>query len=630
MLRGQMKSRHFVVAFLALVFGCLAVGIPLVLNVGQEFEFERAELVAGTRDTYTITRPIPLVASVGAVVAGGQLSAEVPRNKPMKSQRALQMLKRGLADLVIDRGVLRLGDEEGPRDSASAEHPSPTVTALIKGKFLGLKLVRSTVMVALPGGGSERFSKVNANFARIGRTAIRGTGEAIWRGQKIKFALRSDGNPTVKGLPFEIAFGGKLVAFKLSGAASSDKGLRIKGDSEIKIPDLRRLSRALGAHWPGHLNLHDVTVSGPMVWSGPVLSFPKAKVGFGKNEGNGVLSVNTASGKAVLSGTLAFDDFDLGACFGPVEISGGGYSTALVSKWVQRLAGAWSIPMARNVDADLRVSAKRVRVGPTSIGSAATAITLKSGKVSVNLAELAFEGGSGTGQLSIDFNGLVPQLALRGRVTTAPLEQLSKALVGVSYLRGSGTFTADLIAYGDTLKHMLANVSGTIDAEMPDGGTVSLDLMALKREQENEIARQPLSGRVLMERALRRPTRLDHASASFLLSGGRIRTNHARAQFAAHVAHMAGQFDTKLQQMEFKILVARRPKSATASHGVIKGPKTPRPAASAALGITGDLLVARGSWDAPHLQVSRHHAATFGQLDTLLRLSPRSLMRTRM
>lgn len=630
MLRGQTKSQHFVVAFLALVFGCLTVGIPLVLNVGQQFEFERADLVAGTRDTYTIARPIPLVSSLGAVVAGGQLSVEVPRKKPITSQRVRQMLKRGLADLVIDRGVFRLGEPSGLPAGEPTVHPSPSVTALVSGKFLGLKLVRSTVVITLPGGSRERFSNVQADFVRVGRTAMRGKGQAYWRGQRIKFALRSDGSATVNGMPFEAALGGQLFAFKLVGTALSQQGLRIKGDSEIKIPDLRRLSRALGGHWPGHLNLRNVSVTGPISWAGPVLAFPKAKVEFDKNEGNGVLSINTAGGKAVLSGTLAFDDFDLTTCFGPVEPARRGYSSALVSQWVQRLAGAWSLPIARYVDADLRVSAKKVRFGPTSIGSAATAIALKNGKVSVNLAELAFDGGSGTGQLSIDFNGLVPQLALRGRLKNAPLGQLSRSLLGTSYLRGNGTFTADLIAYGDTLKQMLANVSGTIDAEMPEGGTVSLDLMAFNQQRLAQEQRQPVGRQTLIEQAMRRPTQLDYVSASFLLSGGRIHTSQAQAQFDAHIAHMAGQFDIKLKQMEFKMLVAPRPKSAVAGPRVIKGLKLRRQPAAASLGITGDLLVARGPLSAPRLQLSRHHAATFGQLDTLLRLSPRSLLRTRM
>ena len=208
MLRGQSKSRHFVVAFFALAVGCLAVGIPLALHIGQELEFERADVIAGTRNSYTIARPVALIGTIGAVVAGGQLTVAVPRNKALSGPQVRQMLKRGLADLVINRGVLRMGEEISPSIDSQPVHPSPAVAALTSGMFRGLKLVRSTVVLTLPGGGRERFSKVSADFARVGRSASRGTGHAVWRGQKIKFALRSDGCPTAAGVPFVIAAGG--------------------------------------------------------------------------------------------------------------------------------------------------------------------------------------------------------------------------------------------------------------------------------------------------------------------------------------------------------------------------------------------------------------------------------------
>jgi hypothetical protein len=155
--------------------------------------------------------------------------------------------------------------------------------------------------------------------------------------------------------------------------------------------------------------------------------------------------------------------------------------------------------------------------------------------------------------------------------------------------------------------------------------------MALKKE--NTLLPQSTrlsSGRKLIGHALRGSTRLKSATASLLLSGGRIRTSDARAQFRGHIAQVAGVFDTKLRLMELKMLVAPAPEQIATSHAAKLGSKASQSVASTPGGVRGDLLVARGPWRAPQLELSRHHAQSVDQLETLLRLSPSSLLRTRM
>jgi len=509
------------------------------------------------------------------------------------------------------------------------------MAALMSGKFASLELLKSTAMVVLPNGVRERLSKVAAKFVRIGRTAMRGSGHGMWRGQKVKFSLKSNGTPDVPdaGLPFEIVVAGRIMSFSLKGEARSKgkNGLHLKGTGEIKTGDLRRLARALGAHWPGSLNLRDFSISGPFVWAGSALLVPKATVKFDDNEGAGALSINTDGKKALLSGTLAFDEFDLAAYFGADANAGAkGYSVNAITQWVRRLAGAWTMPMVHHADADLRVSAKLVRVGDIRIGPAATAITLKSGKVSVNLAELAFDGGTGTGQLSIDFNGLMPQLALRGRLTTAPVGQLSKALFGIQYLKGSGTITADLVAHGDTLKQMLGNISGTIDTEMPSGGLVGLDLSVFDIAAGTALIMTPQSqaGEVMQRALLGKVTRLKHVSASFLLTNGRVLAKDVSVSFADRVARFAGRFDAGTQRMEVRMLIKPAAASIMTAGGV-----QANATAAVSKPVRGCLLVVRGKWgrgkwEAAEIRVSGHQVQPT-ELDKLLRLSPETKFRKR-
>ena len=86
----------------------------------------------------------------------------------------------------------------------------------------------------------------------------------------------------------------------------------------------------------------------------------------------------------------------------------------------ERLTSSWSefdlaFPIIKNFDADLRISAPKIAVNGFGFGRGAAAITVRSGKMIADIAELELPAGARAGaQVAIDTNDLTPGYSLRG------------------------------------------------------------------------------------------------------------------------------------------------------------------------------------------------------------------------
>lgn len=611
MARSGQKPRRVRIALLALLISCFAVAAaaPFFFNiVDRELELEPAGLVAAGRDTFTIAAPLVLDRRLGTTISGGQLALQPPKGRKLSGHQARRLIDQGVADLVVHRADISIGDLSTVAAYVTDRPQVAIAAALEGGRFATLRVVGGSLAVSLPGGSIERLTRVDAQFIRVGRHALKGAGKGLWRGQKISFTLKTGavGAGDTHDLPFEFKVRGGLVAIDFAGRVGRDNGLRLSGSAEVASVDVRRLARALGAAWPDGLGLRDLSVSGPLNWSGHTLSFAKALVRLDGNSGAGALSINTAGAKALATGTIAFEKFDFAPYLPGTPAARAGLPTH-DGGWLSRLRGAWSMPAATLFDADLRVSMRDIRLGDQRIGRAASSLSLKNGALLANVAELAFEGGSGSGALEIDFNGLAPRVTLRGRLVNVPFGSLGATLFGVRGIDGRGTLTADLVANGATVRQMLTAVSGTLDVDMPKGGRLGLDLRAFDVHLKGvRQAGVPLSQS--FARAQKGATTISSLRASILLTGGRLSTRSFKAHYAGRAAHLTGRADFSSRLVDMRLLIVEQPAvDSTAAKPVIPDGRP----------LVGSLTRVTGDWRTPHVAASSH-LARWSELERLL------------
>lgn len=615
--KGQTR-RRWIVGSSAVLVAAFTAAAPFVLNVGtSEIEFEAAGVVAAARNTYTVADPIHLNSSIGITITGGQLGLAVPKGATVTGQKARELIEKGIADLQIYKGELSLGNPSASTAGhTTPAHPTPVLAALSQGHFATLRTSASTLSVTLPGGAVERLTNTNAHLTRIGRTGVLGSGNAVWRGQRISFSFKSDGttDPSSNSVPVSLKLQGKLLSLSFDGRIGNHRGLQLKGDTELASSNIRRLARALGASWPDGPGLHDIRVSGPVNWAGTALAFANAKIKLDDNVGAGALSVSTAGSKALVTGTVAFDRFDI-APYLLDNVPAAAAPAATDDGWLTRLKGVWSMPVARLVDADIRVSIKKTRFGDEALGDAAATVTLKNGELLTNLAELSFGEGTVSGQMELNFNGLVPRMTVRGKLANVPVGPLSTFLFGKRYLDGNVSATTDLVMYGGTMRQMISSASGTIDIDMPKGGRAAVDMYQLDQRPNRKQAASPPIEQVFL-RARGGSTALSRLKGSLLIAGGRVSTHDLQATYADRRAQLAGRADLTTRFVNLRVLMCRGPEeqtttsSTTAADTQTASTKTRH----------GNLMLVKGDWRAPRVSLSKHKGL-IPDLERLLDLS---------
>ena len=126
----------------------------------------------------------------------------------------------------------------------------------------------------------------------------------------------------------------------------------------------------------------------------------KAKITLDGNEASGTLALVVAGPRPLIDATLAFGSLDI------TPYVDGAKSQSFV---FDRQTNSWSVfdlsfPLMKHVDADLRVSAPKVAVKGYALGRGAATITMRSGKLQADIAELELPMGIASAQLTADVN----------------------------------------------------------------------------------------------------------------------------------------------------------------------------------------------------------------------------------
>jgi len=368
---------------------------------------------------------------------------------------------------------------QGDTDAAEDDLTSlfPLVQQLAALAFERITIRRGTLTIAMADGSVETLTEIEADVTQ-GKGQIEVQGSFTVRGQRLAFvATLGQSDPKVPlRWPLQANFKGSLIQGSFTGHVNLADGLQLTGETEMSTPSLRRIGRWFGLQVQTTDGFNAATIKADLTWARRVLAFDRARLTVDGSEANGRLVLNLAGERPLVDASLDFSQLDLTPHVEAARLQLFGFD----------LPGTtWSsfdisLPMIRSLDADLRISARKVALKGYTLGQGAATITANAGKLQADITELELGSGTLSAQITATMSELVPRYALRAKIENIDTGPASTLLVGSAALSGRATVTADLASTGYSLHEIIRRLYGKAALVMPEGGRVALDAKVLR------------------------------------------------------------------------------------------------------------------------------------------------------
>ena len=547
MRRKNVISRFATLALATLACLLLAVLAPMLsIQRATDEPFSGYTVMASPRDMHVITTPIrlsdapDLTLNRGTLYADGNATAGTP-----------------ISRFVLDGPVFYL-NASGLRTGASSFEASlagpsiDTVAPLLVDQltamgFDTLTLRRGTLYVTAADGSWETISDIQAELTGRRKGQVSGRGSFTIRGQRLAFdATLAPGaekrNPP--RWPMKLTLKGDLLEASFDGHLDVAESLQLSGQAELSTPSVRRGVRWFGVPVPSSEGLNAASVKGQINWSRHTLAFEDAKVTLDGNEASGALVLHVGGDRPLIDGALAFNALDLT----PYVEAARSQSFLFDRQTASWSAFDLSFPVIRHFDADLRISAPKVAIKGYGLGSGAATITVRSGKLLADIAELELYSGKVGVQVTVNTNELVPRYTLRGKVESFEAGPAGTALFGATVLTGRSTLSLDLTAAGQTPAEIVRGLSGKVALTMTEGGRVGVDIRALR-------AAAKADGQAGWGLLAKGQTGLEQIEARALVRDGVLITETVQARSGALGVTASGRVDLAERTLDLHLSV---------------------------------------------------------------------------
>jgi AsmA protein len=509
MRRRNLISRLSTLFVATLVCLLLAVVGPMLLNRRASDEpFAGYMVMASPRDLAVFASPVRLSQAPDLTLTRGALYADGNATTGLPISR-----------FVLDGAVFYLNASGLRTATASFTGTSggapfavgPLIEQFTAMGFDALTLRRGTLHITSVDGALESIHDIEAELSGWRKGQLTAKGSFAVRGQRVSFdatvALPGEKRAPVRW-PLKAAVKGEGLEAAFEGHLNVSEDLQLAGQTEIAATSLRRTLRAFGVPVPAAEGLNASAIKGQMTWARRVVAVEKAKVTVDGNEATGNVALNLAGERPLFDGTLAFSALDLTPYFEAVRAR---------SFLFDRQTASWSafdltFPIIKHIDADLRISAPKIALKGYGFGRGAATISMRSGKLLADIAELELHSGTASAQITANTDDLVPHYALRGKIENFEAGHAGAALLGAAILNGRSTLSLDVSSAGQTPAEVLRGLSGKATLTMADGARVAMDLKALGAAK---------AGKAPAWAALAKgQTSLEHVEARTFIRGG--------------------------------------------------------------------------------------------------------------
>ena len=482
MRRSKLISRLTTLLVATIICLLLAVVAPMLLNRHTSDEpFAGYRVMASPRDLYVVTSPIRLSGAPDLMLNRGALYAD--GNATTGSPISLFVLDGAV--FYLNASGLRANASGFDGVLAEAAGLTPLVEQFTGMSFDALTLRRGTVYITATDGSLETISDIETELSGWRKGQLTARGSFTVRGQRVALdatlALPTD--KRAPRWPLKASLKSDLLEASFDGNLDASEDLQVSGQTEISTRSLRRCVRSFGVPVPAADGLNASTIKGQLTWARRILAVENAKVSVDGNEATGNLALNLTGDRPLFDGTLAFSALDLTPYFDAVRAR---------SFVFDRQTASWStfdlsFPIIKHIDADLRLSAPKVVLKGYGFGRGAATISMRSGKLLADIAELELHSGTASAQITANADELVPHYSLRGKVENFEAAYAGAALLGSSLLNGRSTLSLDLASAGSTPAEVLRGLSGKVAMIMAEGGKLAMDLKALRPAKGGKI-----------------------------------------------------------------------------------------------------------------------------------------------
>ena len=487
---------------------CLAVLIPMVARKhGATDPMLETTTYAAEIDLTAGGTPITLSMSPRLVMNRGWLTSD-PRSESKDAPRLSLQNPEFALDLTavaeIPGDPTRVDPAKG--DPAKVDPTSDAIASLYdKLAVLGFDqlVIRNGTLRVIYAGGVETVTAIDAELGGRRKGLMASKGTFSLRGQRMTFDAVT-GVPVEVGakangqkfktvavkLPLQATVSGSLFEARFDGRMESATASALKGQIDATVPNLRDVAQWLGISLQSGAFAEPLVLKSQFAWAAGQILLDKAAITLNGQPANGSLALGFNDNRPSIDATLAFQSFDLTPLVAAAMPTGQSVD-ALAQQW-QSLDARW--PIARQLDADFRLSATKIGFAGNTLGRGAATVSMKSGRLNVDIAELMVKGSPVNAQIAVNMANPVPAYHVRGRLDAADLAPIAATVFGRDVLSGKAIATIDMIGHGAALGDLMGTAEGRVSLRSSEQLSIPGDLRSVRAQAQIQGRDNPATG----------------------------------------------------------------------------------------------------------------------------------------
>ena len=287
-----------------------------------------------------------------------------------------------------------------------------------------------------------------------------------------------------------------LLKFKFKGNAANAEPMKLDGDIDLSVNNIRSLAAWLGEplNVPG-TGLGPLSIKGKLAATnssqGLRVSFNGAELSLDAIRAKGDVSADLTGRVPYVKAQLATNKLDLNPYLpsptattttSAPRVPGNAASTNAADAAEQ----GWSTePLdfsgLRAANADLALQVEGLQVRDMNTGKSALNVALKDGRLAADLTELALYAGQGKGRVTLDGASAVPAIGLSFNLSGVQAEPLLKDAIGLDRLRGKAGGDIQINGAGRSQRELVSALAGKGQFKFEDGAIKGVNLASLVR-----------------------------------------------------------------------------------------------------------------------------------------------------
>jgi hypothetical protein len=479
----------------------LFISIVIFSNPSSAYKSDSA-----TNGFYTLTSPLVISATPKITITEGRLrffDGNLKKNKadllgglPFNWTDLFLAKKLSHIELIDAKILIDFRGVKGPiGEKLNADDTSGLLrSTLEKSELEQLKISNSSLKILRDFTKPLQITLKTCQFeVDLDDHEIEGSGELKLSDKVTTFSLSHDFSlKNKKGVVLnEINLSLKNDDFitNLNGVLEGRPGLHFKGKVSLEIDNISRST--LSINQSANEGAVRFMTSGDFTWSENEGTLSDGQFKFGRNKANGSLSLKLSQDNPEVTGTLAFETLNFSE-FHTLKRRKKKITSNETKSEETKLEDTsfvrtinLIIPLIRNYDADVRLSADRIKFNDLLVDEAGFSLFQKKGELLIDMAGLNLLGGTGTGLVKIDTNSPKPRWHINSGFKNIDLSKLNTILPSQPVINGTGHLKLKLTSFGDKGEEIYENMFGSLNFKMPKGGEMRLDFKQFIGEQED-------------------------------------------------------------------------------------------------------------------------------------------------